>query len=1304
MKFFIKFKSAIISLLYTSMFFICVNGQNLTISTYSNQSEIVTYNNGSITLENGFNTNGKEVRIFISDGLPPVSGPVVPKLSNNVNYVATWIMSAPLDKTSELPVKPVSEVRLSTQYLDGLGRLLQTVRKQGSLDTKSGFSADLVESIRYDGIGRETDKYLPYVTVSNDGSYKGNSIASQQLWYKSSASPVLEQDESGVYAYSTTRYEESSLNRIQKKLAPGDNWIGSNRGEQSTFDVNTSVDSVVVWDIAVNSIVGGGLVSPSSSGFYTPGQLSKIITQDAEGRQLIEFKTKEGQLVLKKRQTFSSPDIGNGRGYYGWVCSYYIYDNLNNLRCVVQPEGVKLLEANNWMFTSSILKEQCFRYEYDGRNRLIIKQSPGIGTVYLVYDSKDRMIMKQDSVMRTTNKWLVTHYDDLNRADSTWLYTLTSGFVSILEAAAGSSEYPSIVPSASTILTERHFDNYNNVAIPNGMSATYKSDWDTCFEQTSATTFPYPEMPRKNSDITTKGLETWSRVQVLDSSLKLTCIKIYDDKGRVIQTQSQNITGGVDVTTTQYTWAGWPLIIVQKQEEKKGGAFQITVVVTKMSYDDLGRVVQVEMRQSNSNIAGGRMTDYAIISRAGYDALGQVKEKKIGKRRSSSTAYTTVPLETQNYDYNIRGWLLGVNRDYIKDLRTTSTSSTATNASVISGEAFTESSMDAQAVGFPTKSFFGFDLGYDKKDNKRINNIPYDSARYNGNITGMTWKCDNDKKIRKYDYSYDPLNRLTEARFGQFDGNAFSNNLVNYDVNNLTYDDNGNVITMNQFGLKTTGGSDVIDKLTYRYVTGTNKLKSVADAVNDFNSILGDFKYTSNIIKTQSTIDYTYDANGNLKSDNNKKVTNVTYNILNLPSVITIDQKGAIKYYYDALGNKLQKRTTDITSSLNTIVTNYIGEAVYQNDTLKFFGTVDGVVRANEAKTGWIYDYFLKDHLGNTRMLITDDYNVASAIIESNSYYPFGLLQKEISLSIPDIKFKNNRLFNGKELQVNEFADGSGLDVYDYGVRFYDPQVARWYSADPLGDSMRRYSLYSYAYDNPIRFIDPDGMAPSDPPGLSQYFSNFFRGQIRGFQIKPGNNIPSIDQVVFDRIIYSLIQKGIPINKAFKEASDIISGFIPFKSSYDEIKKGNYLAAAAFGAADLLGAELTKGVGKAAASGLSRLLEKEAVEFSEVLAVKTGTEGGLNLFKFGKPTTSSAEGWRTGDRMLKMFDQGAPKLNWKQNSGFLRREMRLGNPIFDSYRYPNGVQIPTRGFLNAERKLLESRGWIYNPSTGAYHL
>ena len=94
--------------------------------------------------------------------------------------------------------------------------------------------------------------------------------------------------------------------------------------------------------------------------------------------------------------------------------------------------------------------------------------------------------------------------------------------------------------------------------------------------------------------------------------------------------------------------------------------------------------------------------------------------------------------------------------------------------------------------------------------------------------------------------------------------------------------------------------------------------------------------------------------------------------------------------------------------------------------------------------------------------------------------------------------------------------------------------------------------------------------------------------------------------------------------------------------------------------------------------------------------------GGLNLFKWGAEQTTKSTGWKVGDYMLYLPDKGTPKLNWKANYGSLRREMRLGNPIYDSYRLPDGNLIPTGGFLNAERSILQGRGWIYNPSLGAW--
>lgn len=314
-----------------------------------------------------------------------------------------------------------------------------------------------------------------------------------------------------------------------------------------------------------------------------------------------------------------------------------------------------------------------------------------------------------------------------------------------------------------------------------------------------------------------------------------------------------------------------------------------------------------------------------------------------------------------------------------------------------------------------------------------------------------------------------------------------------------------------------------------------------------------------------------------------------------------------------------------------------------------------------------VYEYVLKDHLGNTRSGFAS--NATGTLNVRSDYYAFGLWHPTGNIAPTPA---NRYLYNGKELQ-----DGSGY--YDYGARFYDPVIGRWGAVDPLADSMRRHSPYNYAFNNPIRFVDPDGMRPDDPPG--------------------SKSEPGLLQRFFAGVLYGMNHAGSVINESKGLPSDNLeSNLQAFGQSFRDytlIFQGHR--------------ELIKP--RVGISGVSNQVDDIGLNVNSVRgfgssirgAAKGGAEGGLNLFKFGKPTTTTAEGWKTGDRMLKMFDQGSPKLNWKQNSGFLRQEMRSGNPIFDSYRYPNGQQIPTGGFLNAERKLLESRGWIYKPSTGAYH-
>lgn len=93
-------------------------------------------------------------------------------------------------------------------------------------------------------------------------------------------------------------------------------------------------------------------------------------------------------------------------------------------------------------------------------------------------------------------------------------------------------------------------------------------------------------------------------------------------------------------------------------------------------------------------------------------------------------------------------------------------------------------------------------------------------------------------------------------------------------------------------------------------------------------------------------------------------------------------------------------------------------------------------------------------------------------VVQENHYDPWGLNLVGIEQTgVPDSKFQ----YNGKERQ-----EDFGHNWTDYGARMYDAQVGRWMTIDPLADQMRRHSAYNYAYDNPMRFTDPDGMSPQD--------------------------------------------------------------------------------------------------------------------------------------------------------------------------------------------------------------------------------
>ncbi|WP_236582248.1 DUF6443 domain-containing protein [Sphingobacterium spiritivorum] len=265
-------------------------------------------------------------------------------------------------------------------------------------------------------------------------------------------------------------------------------------------------------------------------------------------------------------------------------------------------------------------------------------------------------------------------------------------------------------------------------------------------------------------------------------------------------------------------------------------------------------------------------------------------------------------------------------------------------------------------------------------------------------------------------YSYDKLNRLKN-------GNSTTSGMYE----SLEYDDMGNITKLTRNGAA----------IFYSY-TGNN-LNSVSGLVNG---------------------NYTYDSNGNVKID--RTGMNMSYNYLNLPQQVT-GGGNTITYLYDAIGNKLRK-TANTTGQRD-----YIGGIEYQNGAIELIHTAEGVAYRN-VNGDYTYRYNLTDHLGNVRATIYRNPNTnAVEVLQRDDYYPFGL-QKS-----PSPVFGNNKyLYNGKEKQ--EELGGQ----LDYGVRLYDPVIGRWNVVDPLASEEYDLSPYRYGYNNPLRFMDPDGMLEDD--------------------------------------------------------------------------------------------------------------------------------------------------------------------------------------------------------------------------------
>ncbi len=937
---------------------------------------------------------------------------------------------------------PISEPALHQAvvqigYFDGLGRPIQTIAKGQSGDGKN-----IVTHIEYDAYGRQTQEFLPYENGNSNLNYI--SAAKDQVlgyydtpYYQNTTNP-----------YSESLLENSPLNRVLKQAAPGGAWAMGG-GHEIKFDYQTNASNEVLayradatWNPTTKLY---DITLLNTNVYYAPNQLYKNVTWDennamGSSEKTEEFKDKEGRIVLKRVWAKV-----NGESLATKHDTYYVYDQFSNLTYVIPPAVI-----TGGTIDPFSLNSLCYQYKYDERNRLVAKKIPGKQWEFIVYDKLDRVRATGPSLSPFTNLsgdgWLITKYDAFNRPILTaWMPGTVNESTrkTTLDALNLASEISDSKTTNNTTLNGIAY-KYTNFSYPitnyHVLTINYYDDYNYPNAPTS-----FAQVLEQDIRSNVKGLPTGSWVRVLETSTNYNGNLSYsqyktDRLSSLIKSKTLYHTGGYTQIESVVNFAGEVGQTITKH--KKTTTASEIVIIENFTYSDQGRLLTHTHQINNGPIE--------FLNINSYDQLGQLISKEVGGSGMNT-------LQTVNYTYNIRRWLTDINGvDQVMDGR--------------------------------NKDLFTFRINYQIPQNNS-------KALFNGNISETYWKTRSDGQKRMYKYNYDGLNRLENASFENL-----NQNIVNTYNETLTYDKNGNITSLFRTGgYENPLGALTIDNLNYQYYPNSkNQLKKVVDLSNSLQGFKDDSNGT---LEGDTNDDYLYDSNGNMTKDENKNITSIVYNYLNLPIKIifgTGSTSSNITYTYDATGIKLKK----VVSSTSTVsTTEYLNGFQYNNNILQFFPTSEGYVNHTfdtvESKSYFNYVYNYTDHLGNIRLSYTWDEEIQDVnILEENHYYPFGLKHGSYN--------ETKKAYDGTELislisgesikrpilvqvansgyqyqyQGQERQDELGLNWDSFKWRNYDYAIGRFMSVDPLAEKYNTWSPYTFSGNRVIDARELEGLEP----------------------------------------------------------------------------------------------------------------------------------------------------------------------------------------------------------------------------------
>jgi RHS repeat-associated protein len=671
--------------------------------------------------------------------------------------------------------------------------------------------------------------------------------------------------------------------------------------------------------------------TPARTWNWHPSQQSDTVQLKAGQRYYIEALQKEG--------------AGGDNLAVGWQLPGGSID-------AERPIPSNRLSTDALNLSASFIDTWCFRYEYDGRGRLIEKQVPGSGAMSFVYNQRDDVVGTQDARQANTSAkpWLITKYDALRRPIATAIVNIgadRAGFQAALEqpvntttlfesrssAAEGytlNQAYPAV--PTGTIRTLTYYDDYTYPALS---SFAFKAEAGVLAAQQS---------------LSVKGQLTGTRVRVDETNTFLTNVTYYDVYNRPLQTIATNHLGGQDRVTLDYG------VYLDAQPRNsltthREATTQQHTIAQRMSYDHVGRLLkQWQSLDGEAEV---------LLASNEYNELGQVVDKKLHSTDAAAATF----LQSVDYRYTIRGWLANLNDRNLSN----------------NGSYFNDADPNADDLTTTKPDVFGMELMYDKNQN-----IQTSALQYNGNISEVMWRTRNqsDQNLRGYGYDYDVAGRITNGHYRAYDGSWQNLERSYYSISGITYDGNGNIKSLVRWGMLAGSPTDktvarnygYVDNLTYSYdrngdgISDGNRLLGVDDAAVATTAAPNDFEDNGQKYTPAGGAEYQYDENGNLLLDKNKGISGIDYNTLNLPTAIRFTTGNRLEYSYTATGTKL--RQSVYTGGLLTKTVDYSGGFVYEQQVPVFVSTSEGRALYSPTTTGnkWEYEYHLKDHLGNLRV------------------------------------------------------------------------------------------------------------------------------------------------------------------------------------------------------------------------------------------------------------------------------------------------------------------------------------------------